>query len=658
MIKNIVSRDNLGDDFDIGVEEVSKIHVKVDNATIVRDALTGVLSADTPTNNFWRSGAGGTDVADGVNDNTEDIRRDGNVGINVDPVAALDVNGAEVLRDVTVTLTADGVVGTAAATVDITSTLNVDTALPNGVFTLPTPTNITAGRRLTVYNKTANSFSVDGVSINPGELALFQWDGTQWSKATGLASIEVNYWETVTAAAAPVTTTVSLPHNETGQRPFGNAWLQDGKLWAHGFEVYGTAGATNGLDGNRTPTTIPGSAIRTDTTPVGRIPNFVRFWSSRYGLLLLDDLGKLWYRGWNSARQSGMPTRGAGEIIEIPYLIDYFEDNNITIVDAYLADSGIADNDEYSSIYAITDTGELYVWGRNANGQLGIGNTTDQATPQLVGGALTGKTVVQVKALTNYCAFVLTSDGELYAAGRQTTGAFGIGNTTQQTSWVLAKTGIANWFMAEDASFVIDTSGQVWSAGNNASGWFGLGNNTSSTSWVMSTSFTGVANEIVAIQDTYQTMYIIDSLNNLWVAGNNTYAQLGLGGGSTAAQNNHLLLTAVQAPFQGKVKEVHSAGHATPTVYVVTTDGEIWSVGYNAYGQRGLGNRIDSAIYRSTWLPSAVVAPVVTARSTGHDNSATLEFVDVNGSVYFTGGWDNLQVNPLASWSSAPYRLN
>ena len=40
--------------------------------------------------------------------------------------------------------------------------------------------------------------------------------------------------------------------------------------------------------------------------------------------------------------------------------------------------------DSYVSAYAYTKEKKLYVWGRNADGQLGIGNTSDQNTPQEV----------------------------------------------------------------------------------------------------------------------------------------------------------------------------------------------------------------------------------------------------------------------------------
>jgi hypothetical protein len=58
--------------------------------------VNGVASAAlaVPAQSFWRSGAGATTLPDGTNDVTEAIRRNGSVGINVDPASTLDVAGS------------------------------------------------------------------------------------------------------------------------------------------------------------------------------------------------------------------------------------------------------------------------------------------------------------------------------------------------------------------------------------------------------------------------------------------------------------------------------------------------------------------------------------------------------------------------------------
>ncbi|KAH0515912.1 RCC1 and BTB domain-containing protein 1 [Microtus ochrogaster] len=75
---------------------------------------------------------------------------------------------------------------------------------------------------------------------------------------------------------------------------------------------------------------------------------------------------------------------------------------------------------------AVLDSGEVYGWGYNGNGQLGLGNNGNQLTP------------VRVAALHNVCVnqiacgyahtLALTDDGLLYAWGANTYGQLGNGN--------------------------------------------------------------------------------------------------------------------------------------------------------------------------------------------------------------------------------------
>jgi len=46
-IEKVVRPQNLGAEFDIGVEESGKIHVKIDGVTLVRDPATGKIAVDT-----------------------------------------------------------------------------------------------------------------------------------------------------------------------------------------------------------------------------------------------------------------------------------------------------------------------------------------------------------------------------------------------------------------------------------------------------------------------------------------------------------------------------------------------------------------------------------------------------------------------------------
>lgn len=73
--------------------------------------------------------------------------------------------------------------------------------------------------------------------------------------------------------------------------------------------------------------------------------------------------------------------------------------------------------------YAITDTGALYAWGQNSNGQLGVGDLAHRLVPARVE-ALAGETVVAIATGTSH-TLALTADGEVYAWGANRQGQLG-----------------------------------------------------------------------------------------------------------------------------------------------------------------------------------------------------------------------------------------
>ena len=65
--------------------------------------------------------------------------------------------------------------------------------------------------------------------------------------------------------------------------------------------------------------------------------------------------------------------------------------------------------------FAVTDKGEVYAWGRNEKGQLGLGDTKDRKVPTLIKD-LTGHKISKVAVGRNHSLF-LTDEGKVLGCG-------------------------------------------------------------------------------------------------------------------------------------------------------------------------------------------------------------------------------------------------
>lgn len=133
--------------------------------------------------------------------------------------------------------------------------------------------------------------------------------------------------------------------------------------------------------------------------------------------LFLTNEGKVYSCGYNSHGQLGL---GHSNEETTPQLITAFKDKKII---------AIAVGDDYSLF--LTVEGEVYSCGKNSDGQLGLGHTSDQETPQLII-SLKNKHIVAITAGSSHSLF-MTIDGELYGCGKSADGQLGINIKEVQT---------------------------------------------------------------------------------------------------------------------------------------------------------------------------------------------------------------------------------
>lgn len=192
---------------------------------------------------------------------------------------------------------------------------------------------------------------------------------------------------------------------------------------------------------------------------------------------------------------------------------------------------------EYHSC-GIQEDGSLWCWGRNLNGQLGDGTTTDKAAPSRVG-ADSDWADVQA-GWSSTCG--RRADGSLYCWGGNGAGQLGDGTTTQRTA-PTPVSGAAEWravSLRSDHACAVRGDGALHCWGGNGAGQLGDGTTTSRNAPVQ----VGSAFDWVSVVAGGSFTCGLRANLDLSCWGSNVSGQLGLGvvGGSLSSPQTVLNL--------------------------------------------------------------------------------------------------------------------
>ncbi|GMQ47919.1 FG-GAP-like repeat-containing protein [Vibrio sp. 10N] len=351
--------------------------------------------------------------------------------------------------------------------------------------------------------------------------------------------------------------------------------------------------------------------------------------------------------------------------------------NTPMLVDSNQTWSSVYANDD--SVFAITDSGKLWVWGEGSNGRLGTGSSTDQCAPVAL---LPNETVQKV---VNYgsATLILTADGRLfttgdtalrnslnplemasnhawvdiavgddfvilidelgqiYSHGYSYLGALGLGDDVRQTNSLTKIDDSTDWKSVsayDDHVIATKNDGSVWTWGYNSSGQLGR-NNTSTLYKPEKVDFTATANKVLA--DIYST-YVIDEKGVLWATGSDSSGHFALG----ATYSSSVFVTpSYQVSYAGKAL---SAGRHH--YYVLDASGVLWGGGQGSSYLLGINDDVHKA------TPS---------------RPSLSQWIDVSSGVYTTmainsdgrlWGWGDNSYNLLTaeevSYLNTPYPIN
>ena len=141
---------------------------------------------------------------------------------------------------------------------------------------------------------------------------------------------------------------------------------------------------------------------------------------------------------------------------------------------------------------------DVYAWGVNTHGCLGLGDTTDRSTPTQIPGIKAKDIAISMGDQQDesgdpyHYSAILTTNNDILTFGSGVDGVLGVGDTTNRST----PTALAvqqNWSKLIDGVGAIDSESNLWVWGPNANGQLGLGDTTdrSTPTQLMGLKFSG-----------------------------------------------------------------------------------------------------------------------------------------------------------------------
>lgn len=235
-----------------------------------------------------------------------------------------------------------------------------------------------------------------------------------------------------------------------------------------------------------------------------------------------------------------------------------------------------------SCTFALTNLSELYVWGYNKDGQLGICTKINQTKPHKI-------ILPHIKKIcsSGYHTIVLTTYHKLYAWGLNSEGQLGLGfsyfgSRLYPQEPILNKisqeSAIKKIFCGRFHTIILLQSGQLYGWGANRMGQLGL---PLYSNYHLPQELT--LKNVTKIDCGYGHTVALTSDSKCYVRGNNKYGQLGLGDTNPRYRPTELNLC------QTIVSVKCGANHTI----ALTTSNQIYVWGRNKHGQLGLAVRAE-----------------------------------------------------------------
>ena len=453
----------------------------------------------------------------------------------------------------------------------------------------------------------------------------------------------------------------------------------DGSVYSCGYNNYGLLGLGNSGSGtNRdTPTLIKyfeaneievegGNGGRGENTPKIKI---VKIACGYEHTIFLADDGKVYSCGLNSNAQLGLGDYGSGTDRITPELIKYFEANEIE-VEGGNGGRGVntpkikIDNiycGRYST-YFTTNNGAVYCVGYNGSYELGLGSSTatNVTTPQEITYFTDNNIIITYISSTSNHAHYLANDGTVYISGyvkykNYYFSSSGVGYVSNPTITryfeddyksdlggrgkgpkIRIKQIIDGYSGSSVHTFFIADDGKIYCVGYNEFGQLGFGNYSDQNSITENTYLNGKNINIVKIACGNSHTMFLTSDGKVYSGGYNGNGQLGLGYRDGTINSNKNPLQEIKYFNYKNIKNITDVICGYDHTIFLTSDGKVYSVGKNSSGQLGLGGFTSELTPRDiTFFNGIYMKQIDGGKSLAGENHSI--FLTNNDKIYGAG---------------------
>jgi alpha-tubulin suppressor-like RCC1 family protein len=405
---------------------------------------------------------------------------------------------------------------------------------------------------------------------------------------------------TTSTAAITGTNTIQYERNPSGNQRATSTFYRtvsyiskNGGLYAGGYgRVESIQGANETYIREHRPLMVP-------LADGEKIINIYSGGTNDPSMYLLTDDGNVYSSGYNGYGQLGLGSTTARTTFQ---KITFTGETSPIVWFSPM--SGTSNS---ISCGAVTASGKLYMWGYGVDQSLGLGNSNNYSSPQLVNTVTTVRdAAVSTRIVgTSFATITRTAHGLVNGDSIVVTKAI---TAIPLGTYVVTK--------INDNTFTIPTASTAAITGTNTIDY--------------GTSTSGISFRKVFVHNNYNFTYAIDSNNKVYSCGRNNVGQLGLG---DLIQRNTLTLV----PTMLADDVLLSHGDYRSSAYIIRNN-EIWSCGHNNVGQLGLGNTTDRNSF-------AKISGITCAQlSLGDHNNTNVICLQTNGTVRTWGHNNNGQL--------------